>query len=219
MTLSKITKIYIVEDHPIFRKGLVQLINNEANFEVCGESEESIDAINKIKKIKPDFVIVDISLKDSSGIELIKDIRLHFPDINILVLSMHDEKIYAERVLREGAKGYMMKQEAPEIVIKAINHILDGKIYVSEEMASALMAKAVDGKKVGEENITDILSNRELQVFQMIGRGNSTREIASKLNVSIKTIENHRAHIKEKLDLKNSIELLQKATLWIKTNE
>lgn len=212
--LGKTYSIFLVEDHPIFRKGLVQLINSENDMEVCGEAEDYLDGLNGIKKMKPDFAIVDISLKSSSGIELVKDIKLHFSDMPVLVLSMHDENIYAERVLKSGARGYLMKEEAPETVITAIRHILSGKIFVSDDISARMLNRMVDGNSYSDT--VDALSDRELEVFKLIGDGKSTRDIASMLNISVKTVENHRAHIKEKLNLSNSIELIQQATLWVK---
>jgi DNA-binding NarL/FixJ family response regulator len=213
--LKKDVTILIVEDHPIFRKGLVQLINNEEHLDVLGEEEDYLDGLAAVKKLKPDFVIVDISLKNSSGIDLIKDIKLYFPDLSVLALSLHDETIYAERVLKAGAMGYLMKQEAPEVVLKAIYQILEGNVFISDAMSSRILRKFVDGKDKAEESPVDRLTDRELEVYQLIGQGFSTREIADKLYISIKTVENHRAHIKEKLNLKNSIELIQQATLWV----
>jgi DNA-binding NarL/FixJ family response regulator len=212
-------RIFIVEDHPIFRKGLIQLISAENDFDVCGEAEEYIEAMAKIKKVKPDFLIVDISLKNSSGIELIKDVKALFHDILILALSMHDENIYAERVLRSGARGYLMKQEAPETVISAVRQILSGRVYVSENIASRMLNQIADGKKEGGGSPVDTLTDRELEVFKMIGEGFSTRQIADRLHISIKTVENHRAHIKEKMNLDNAIELIQRATLWVQKGE
>ncbi len=208
-------KIFLVEDHPIFRKGLAEILNSQKNMLVCGEAEDAIQALEGIKETRPDFIIVDISLKDSSGIELIKDIRLRQPNVLILTLSMHDETIYAERALRSGAKGYLMKQEAPETVVKAVYHILNGNIYVSDRIATRMFNKLIDGQANSENSPVDLLTDRELEVFQLIGHGLGTRQIAQKLHVSVKTIENHRAHIKEKLNLNSAIELVQHATLWV----
>lgn len=212
-------RIILVEDHPIFRKGLAQLINNDRLMEVVGEAEDSLEALRIVKEQKPDMVIVDITLKDRNGIELIKDIRLRFPDMLIIVLSMHDEKIYAERALRAGARGYIMKQEAPETILKAINHVLNDNIYVSNEIATRIFSMFFDGKSKEESSPIDLLTDRELEVFQLIGQGFGTREIAGKLHISVKTVENHRAHIKEKLNLKSAIELVQQATLWLQRNQ
>jgi DNA-binding NarL/FixJ family response regulator len=208
-------KIFLVEDHPIFRKGLAEILNSQKNMLVCGEAEDAIQALDGIRETKPDFIIVDVSLKDSSGIELIKDIRLRHPNVLILTLSMHDETIYAERALRSGAKGYLMKQEAPETVVKAVYHILNGNIYVSDRIATRMFNKLIDGQANSENSPVDLLTDRELEVFQLIGHGLGTRQIAQKLHVSVKTIENHRAHIKEKLNLNSAIELVQHATLWV----
>ena len=214
-----ITKIILVEDHPIFRKGLVQLINNEKSMEVVGEAEDSVEALRIIKNEKPDLVIIDITLKDRNGIELIKDVRLRFPDMLIIVLSMHDEKIYAERALRAGARGYIMKQEAPETILEAINHVLSDNIFVSDEIATRIFNMFFDGRSKTESSPIDLLTDRELEVYQLIGQGFGTREIAGKLHISVKTVENHRAHIKEKLNLKSAIELVQQATLWLQRNQ
>ncbi len=213
------TRIILVEDHPIFRKGLAQLINNDRSMEIVGEAEDSLEALRIVKEQKPDMVIVDITLKDRNGIELIKDIRLRFPEMLIIVLSMHDEKIYAERALRAGARGYIMKQEAPETILKAINHVLNDNIYVSNEIATRIFSMFFDGKNKDESSPIDLLTDRELEVFQLIGQGFGTREIAGKLHISVKTVENHRAHIKEKLNLKSAIELVQQATLWLQRNQ
>jgi len=212
-------KIFIAEDHPIFRKGLAQIINNDFRFKVIGEAEDHLTSLDLIKKLKPDLIIVDITLKNSSGLDLIKDIRLYLPEVFILVLSMHDEKIYAERVLRSGANGYLMKLEAPETVVDAMSSILEGNIYLSEEMSSEMLKKMVSGSKTTSSNKIESLTNRELEIFNFVGKGLSTRDIAKNLHISIKTVENHKANIKEKLNLKNGIELIQKATLWIEENK
>ena len=214
--IKNLISIFIVDDHPVFRKGLAQLLNSESDFDVCGEAEDAAAALKFLKKKLPALVIVDITLKDSSGIDLIKDIKQLFPEIQILTLSMHDEMIYAERALRAGAKGYVMKQEAPETIIKAIRHILGGNTYFSDDVTTRLFSKMADGnRKISASSPVDLLSDRELEIFQMIGRGFSSRQIAGKLHISIKTVENHRAHIKEKLNLSSAIELVQHATLWV----
>ena len=213
------TKIVLVEDHPIFRKGLVQLINNGENMKVCGEAEDFPEALRIIKETSPDLVIVDITLKNRNGIELIKDIKLRHPDIKIIVLSMHDEKVYAERALRAGAKGYIMKEEAPETILKVIEHVLSNNIYVSDEIATRIFSMFFDGRTNNDNNPINLLTDRELEIFQLIGQGFGTRQIASKLHISVKTVENHRAHIKDKLNLKNAIELVQQATLWLQKSQ
>ncbi len=218
-TKDKKIRLFLVEDHPIFRKGLVQLINNEKDMEVCGEAEDTFIALKSMIKIKPDMAIVDISLKDRSGIDLIKETKGHLPLMPIIVLSMHDEKMYAERALRAGAKGYIMKQEAPEIIIKAIRRVAQGNIYVSDEIATRIFSFILEGKPKIDATPVDLLTDRELEIFVLIGRGFSSRQVAGKLNVSVKTVENHRIHIKEKLNLKNAIELVQRATLWIQDEQ
>lgn len=208
------TQVLVVDDHPIVRQGLSQLINQEFDMQVCGQAEDTPQAISLIKQLKPEVVIVDISLKATSGMELIKDIKASFPDTLILALSMHDESLYAERTLRAGAKGYVMKSVATEKVVTAIRQILSGRIYVSEKMTAKMMRKMVgSGPDVGTSAI-ERLSDRELEVFTLIGQGNSTRKIAERLHLSVKTIETYRAHIKEKLSLSDATELLQYAIRW-----
>jgi len=216
---GKKIRIYIVEDHPIFRKGLAQLLSSEAGMEICGEAEGHLAGLDGIREKKPDFVIVDISLKNSSGIELIKDLKRSVPQLPVLALSMHDENIYAERVLRAGAKGYLMKQEAPETIVMAIRQILGGKIFVSESVASRMLSIFAEGRGTLKSTPVDLLSDREIEVFRLIGEGGGTRQIAEKLHVSVKTVENHKAHIKEKLNITGAIELIQQATLWVQNDE
>ncbi len=210
------TAILLVEDHPIFRKGLMEVLNNEPGFEVVGECEDAPEALKAMKELKPRLVIVDITLKNSSGIELIKDIKLRYPEVLVLTLSMHDEVMYAERALKAGSRGYIMKQHAPETVVKAVYQILDGKVYVSDEIANRIFTSFIDGRDTAEQSPMERLSDRELEVFELIGRGLGTRKISERLNVSVKTVENHRAHIKEKLNLSSAIELVQQAALWVR---
>ena len=209
------TKIVIVDDHPIVRQGLAELINHEDDLVVCGQAEEATEAMGVIKAIKPDMVIVDILLKETSGMELIKDIKARYPNLAVLALSMHDESLYAERALRAGAKGYIMKAEATEKVIGAIRKILSGDIYLSEPMAAKLIHKLVGGRTEVGASAIDRLSDRELEVFRLIGQGYGTRQIAEKLHLSVKTIETYRVHIKEKLNLSDAAELLQYAIQWV----
>ncbi len=208
------TKIIIVDDHPIIRQGLAELINNEPDLIVCGQAEDAHEALVKIKESEPDMVIVDISLKETSGMELIKDIKVQYPNLPVLVLSMHDEALYAERMLRAGAKGYVMKAEATEKVIVAIRKILSGQIYVSDKMAAKMVRKLVGGGPDTGVSAIERLSDRELEVFRLIGQGYGTRQIAERLHLSIKTIETYREHIKEKLNLADASELLQYAIQW-----
>lgn len=208
------TKILVVDDHPIVRQGLAQLIDEEPDLDVYAQAEEAHEAMSIIKQRKPDFVIVDISLKETSGLELIKDIKAIYPNLPVLALSMHDESLYAERSLRAGARGYVMKTEATVKVVDAIRKILSGRIYVSDNVAGKMMSKMVGGGPDVGATAIDKLSDRELEVFSLIGQGYSTRKIAQRLHLSIKTIETYRAHIKDKLNLADSTELLQYAIRW-----
>jgi DNA-binding NarL/FixJ family response regulator len=209
------TNILIVDDHPIVRQGLAELVNHEDDLLVCGQAENAHQAMNAVKELKPDMVIVDISLKETSGMELIKDINAQYPNLPVLALSMHDESLYAERALRAGARGYIMKAEATERVIMAIRKILSGEIYISDNMASKMMRKLVGSGTEINASPLDSLSDRELEVFQLIGKGFGTRQISERLYLSIKTIETYRAHIKEKLNLADAAELLQYAIQWV----
>ena len=208
-------KILIVDDHPILRQGLGQLIDHEDDLVVCGQAESAHQALLAIDRTKPDMAVVDITLKDRSGLELIKDIRAQYPDMAILALSMHDESLYAERALRAGARGYVMKLEATENVVKAIRRVLSGDVYLSDNMAARLVHKLVGHAPDAGASPTDRLSDREMEVFTMIGRGTGTRQIAQKLCLSVKTIETYRAHIKEKLDLEDAEVLLIYAIQWV----
>jgi DNA-binding NarL/FixJ family response regulator len=213
------TTIVIVDDHPLIRKGLSELINQEKDLVVCGQAEDAHEAMQVIKTLQPDIVVVDISLKETSGIELIKDIKTQYPSLPVLALSMHDESLYAERALRAGAKGYIMKAEATEKVITGIRTVLSGELYVSERMSAKMVRKLVGGGPETGASPIDHLSDRELEVFLSIGRGQGTRQIAEKLHLSIKTIETYRAHIKEKLNLADAAELLQYAIRWVNSQD
>ena len=202
-------RIFVVDDHPIVRQGLAQLINNEADLIVCGQGEDAYQALRAIKEARPDLALVDVSLKDSDGIELLKELRAAVPDLPVLILSMHDESLYAERALRAGARGYIMKQEAPQTLLSAIRKVLEGEVYVSDNMGATLLHRLVGGKQSSHELPMDRLTDRELEIFRMIGAGHSVKKIAEKLFVSAKTVEAHREHIKEKLGLKSSAELLR----------
>lgn len=208
------TKVLIVDDHPIIRQGLAELINHEQDLIVCGYAEDAHEALVIIRETKPNVVIVDISLKETSGMDLTKDIKAQYPNLPVLVLSMHDESLYAERMLRAGAKGYVMKAEAAEKIIVAIRKILSGQIYVSDKMAAKMVRKLVGGGPDAGASAIERLSDRELEVFHLIGQGYGTRQIAERLHLSIKTIETYREHIKEKLNLADASELLQYAIQW-----
>lgn len=204
-------KVIIVDDHPILREGLAQLINEQGDLTICGQFEDAASAFDALGSLRPDLALVDISLKGSSGIELLKNLKASYPEVRVLILSMHDELLYAERVLRAGASGYIMKQEATEQVLVAIRKVLAGEIYLSEKMNARLMHQLITGRNHGNGTIMERLSDRELEVFGLIGQGRGTREIAEQLNLSVKTVESHRAHIKEKLDLKTATELVHRA--------
>ena len=209
------TKILVVDDHPIVRRGLMELINHEKDLFVCGQAEDAHQAMKGIRTLTPDMVIVDISLKEKNGMELIKDIKVQYPDLPVLALSMHDESLYAERALRAGAKGYIMKQEGTEKLITAIHKVLSGQVFINDKIAAKIVHKLVGSGTGVSVSSTDRLSDRELEVFLLIGRGFGTRQISEQLHLSIKTIETYRSHIKEKLNLSDSTELLRYAIQWV----
>lgn len=216
MAKVKRCEIFLVDDHPIVRQGLTRLINGEKDLTVCGEAESAEQAMTALETQQPDLAIVDLSLKGLSGLTLIKEIKTRFPQVSILVVSMHGEAFYAERVLRLGAKGYVMKQEAPDTILKAIRLVLRGELYVSEPLAKRLLRTVVAGEPGdrADESPLQRLSDRELEVFGLIGRGLGTRQIAEQLYLSVKTVESYREHIKDKLQLENATELLQQAIQW-----
>lgn len=206
-------KVLIIDDHPIVRQGLAQLIRQEADLAVCGEADHGQGISSVIAEVKPDVVILDLTLKDVSGIDVIKEICPRFPRLPILVLSIHDESLYAERALRAGAKGYIMKEEAAEKVVTALREVLKGDLYVGEKIKSRLLSKALGSSKPGASPL-EILSDRELEVFRLLGQGYSTRRIAERFDRSIKTVEIYRANIKQKLGLKDAAELIHCAVRW-----
>ena len=209
------TRILLVDDHAVVRFGIAQLINKQSDLVVCGEEEDASNALSAITKLKPDLVIADISLKDSSGLELMRNIKAQYSGLPVLVVSAHDESIYAEIAFRAGALGYLMKQEALEKVLTAIRRVLSGNIYVSDALASRMLQQQISGKTDIHDSPVKSLSDRELEVFQMIGQWKKTSDIAQELHLSIKTIEYYREQIKKKLNLKNSAELTQHATSWV----
>jgi len=210
-------RIVIVDDHPLFRKGLEQLIHSEDGFAVCGEANNAPEAMDVIRKLNPDLAIVDLSLPGANGIELIKNIRAEFSKLPILVLSMHDESLYALRALRAGAEGYVMKHEAMTNVIQAIREVFNGRPYLSPAMAAQVITKFAHRQAEGEADAVERLSDRELEILELIGKGKDIREIAKRLHLSPKTVETHRSHIKDKLDLKNSREVARFALQWLST--
>ena len=211
------TRILIVDDHPLLRQGITQLINQEKDLQVCGEADDPGKAMSAIEATNPDVVILDISLKGASGIELLKNVKVRFPRLLVLILSMHDESVYAQRALRAGAAGYIMKQEATEKVLVALRRILNGEVYLSEELGTRMLNRLVGGRSSLSGSPIEELSDRELEIFGLIGQGHGTRPIAEKLHLSVKTVESHRAHIKEKLNLKNATELVHHAIQWVQS--
>ena len=209
-------RIFIIDDHPVVIRGLSNLIDQEKELCVCGSSVDTENVIDEIKKLKPDLIILDISLKNLNGLEFFKELKNNALEIPVLVLSMHDENLYAERSLHAGARGFIMKQEAPEKVILAIQEILKGNIYLSDKMKKIIIEQFAS-QDIKKNNFSGIktLSERELEIFEMIGKGLSSRQIAESMFLSIKTIETYRARIKTKLNLSSSNELLQFAIQWV----
>ena len=212
--------VFVVDDHPIVREGLAQMINREADLAVCGEAEEMHSALQMINASRPDILIVDISLNGPDGLDLLKNIRSKDPSLPVLILSRHDESIYAERALRAGANGYIMKQEATENVLVALRRILNREIYVSSRVASKMLQQFVGGSSsLARHSPVDDLSDRELEVLRLMGDGHATRQIAEELHLSVKTVESYQAHLKEKLSLRNLRELVQYAVQWAITEK
>ena len=209
-------KIFIVDDHPMMREGLAQLLSHETDLAVCGEAEDAAEALSKIETLKPDLVLLDITLRSTNGLELLKDLRIRVPDLAILVISMHDESLYAERALRAGARGYIMKQEGGKKLMEGIRQVLSGRTYVSEKI-SAKILDTFSGRRSAAASPVELLTDREFEVFQLIGRGSSTKEIAAQLHVSVKTVEVHRVNIKEKLAIGTAAELIHYAVRWIES--
>jgi DNA-binding NarL/FixJ family response regulator len=211
---AKKSRVFVVDDHPIVRQGLALLINRESDLAVCGEAEDAQSAIQTVATVKPDIMVVDISLNGPDGLDLLKDVRMRFPELPVLILSMHDESIYAERALRAGARGYIMKQEATEKVLVALRRILGHEIYVSERIANRMLQRYIGSPAADRPSSVADLTDRELEVFRLIGEGHSTRQIAEELHISVKTVESYQAHIKEKLSLRTARELVQHAIQW-----
>jgi DNA-binding NarL/FixJ family response regulator len=210
--------VLVVDDHPLLRQGLALLINQQQDMQVCGEAEEAHAAMQAVTQCRPDIIILDISLNGPDGLELLKSIRASDPDLPVLILSMHDEAIYAERALRARANGYIMKQEATEKVLVAVRRILNGELYLSDRMSNKMLQHYIGGAPSMIQSRISSLSDRELEVFRLIGEGRATREIAEELHLSVKTVETYQAHIKDKLALRSGRELIQHAIQW-KINE
>jgi DNA-binding NarL/FixJ family response regulator len=208
-----------VEDHPLTRNGLTQLINYQIDLQVCGHASTVAMTIGGVDEAEPDLVIVDVSLPDGHGIELVKDLKARHPQSRILVLSMHDEGLYAERAFRAGASGYIMKQEPADTVLAAVRRILCGETYLSPRMQERVLNHFAAGKPAALNSNIERLTDRELEVFEMLGRGFGTREIARHLRLGMSTVETHRAHLKEKLDLKSGTELTCRAVEWVNNHK
>jgi len=211
----KKNRVLIVDDHPVFRHGISALINAEEDLIVCGEASSSPSALDAMRKLKPDIALLDISLPGTNGIELIKLMKAEYPKLPLLVLSMHDESLYALRALKAGALGYVMKAEALTHVLDALRKALKGEIYVSPRLSERLIFQAIQTTDTNSGSPVDRLSDRELEVLNFLGNGLGTKEIASKLNLSVKTIETHRAHIKEKLGFRDASEMIRFAIDWV----
>ncbi len=205
----------LVEDHQMFREWLAQMIVRDRDFEICGESDNIQDALKTINEQKPDIAIIDVTLRGSSGLELIKDLKAQGVEMPVLVLSMHDESLYAERVLRAGARGYITKHEASSTLLKAIRQVLSGQVYLSEKMTATMLARVASHGARANASGMESLADRELEVFQLVGRGFNTREIAAQLHLGETTVDTYRARIKEKLQLRNAAELYSRAAQWV----
>lgn len=213
------SKVLIVDDHPLVRSGFVQLISDEPDLEVCGEAANENDAMQLVAEAQPDLVIIDLFLSGGSGLNLIERIKAHCSNVYMLVVSMHDESLFADRVLAAGALGYLNKQEAPSNIIKAIRRVLEGKVYLSDEMTGRVLDGLAGGIKQSAKSPLQRLSNRELEVFELIGRGMTTGKIGDHLKLSTKTIETHRENIKRKLALASGQELTRRAMHWLMERE
>ncbi len=211
---TKKCRVLLVDDHPIVRQGLGLLIDREEDLSVCGEAEGAHSAFHAIEALRPDIVVLDISLSGPDGLDVLKEIRMKTGSLPVLILSMHDESIYAERAMRAGANGYIMKQEATEKVLVAIRRILQGDVYLSDRLTNTMLQQYVRGASPTKSSPLLNLTDRELEVFRLIGEGHGTRQIADELHLSVKTIESYQAHIKEKLALRNARELVQHAIEW-----
>lgn len=214
-----IKRILIVDDHPLICRGLTQMINNEKDLEVCGEANDINSAMQQVADLGPDAVMVDLSLKSSSGIDLIKAIKARYPDLPALVYSMHDESVFAERVLRAGAKGYVMKDQPPDVLLNALRKVLTGNIYFSDAMTTRLLDRLTAAGNDALRNPVAGLTDRELEIFSLMGQELTARQIAARLNISIKTVEAHRDHIKSKMGVQNSSDLSRYAKEWLQGNK
>jgi DNA-binding NarL/FixJ family response regulator len=212
-------KILVVDDHPMTRAGVAHLLNKQPDLEVCGEAGSPAEALDAIHKSQPDLLLTDMTMPGRSGVEFVKDVLALHPDLPILIVSMHDEVIYAERVLRAGARGYIMKEAGGEKLLAAIRRVLSGQVYVSEQLSAKILDNLSGSKPRGSHSPIEKLTDREFEIFQLIGQGKSTRDIAKHLHLSPKTVDVHRSHIKEKLELKDATSLVRHAVRWVETQD
>ena len=211
-------KIIIVDDHPLMRKGLALTLDSEADLSVVGQMNSAEEALEEVERLEPDVAIIDISLPGMSGMELVKHLQARMPEVRTLVVSRHDESLYAERAIRAGARGYIMKLEAGDVIVKAVRQVINGGIYVSDEINERLLlSMATGGRERISQSPLEVLSDRELEVFELTGRGAGTRDIAERLHLSVKTVESYRARIKNKLNLDSATELMQHAVQWVES--
>ncbi len=214
---NPVKRVLLIDDHPIMRHGLAQLIRAEAGLEVCGEAGSARDGVAAVGNLKPDLTVIDLTLPDKNGLELLKDIQALHPGTLCLVLSMHDETMYGERALRAGARGYIMKEAAADHLITAVRKVLSGGIYVSDGMASRMLEQVMGQRGKSNTSVIDTLTDRELEVLEMIGHGIATKVIAERLNISARTVEAHRAHIKDKLAVTDGAALVRYAVQWVES--
>jgi DNA-binding NarL/FixJ family response regulator len=216
---NKIWRILIVDDHAVMREGIAAILNKEPDLSVCAEAESPAEALERLEAAAPDLAIVDLSLKEGSGLDLVKDLHARRPELPVLVLSMHDEAIYAERVLHAGARGYLMKQESSAKVVQGVRELLQGRPYFSKAIAERVVLKVVEGRRQKPSDPLESLTDRELEVFIQIGKGLKPRQIAEAMNLSVKTVETYSMRIKQKLGLSDASELLQRAIQWAKSQD
>jgi len=207
-------RILLVDDHPLVRERLAEIINQEPDLMVCGEAQDRAGALAAMAAHRPELAIIDLALKDSDGLELIKDIRLHWPNVLMLVVSMYEESLYAERVIRAGARGYVTKQEATRDILSAIRRVLSGRVYLNENVSARIIDRLADRSVPGAATPAEMLADRELQMFELLGRGLAVKEIARRLRIATKTVDTYRRRIREKLNLQTSSQLLQHAVSW-----
>lgn len=210
-----VKKVLIVDDHPVFREGLATIVSQINGLKVCGTANEAVGAFDAVMRLEPDLLLMDLNLPGKSGLELLQDVHAMRPDLPVLVISMHDEHLYAERVLRAGGRGYIMKQEGPEKMKEAILKVLGGQVYASERTAAAILDALSRPRTAASASVLSRLTDRELEILRMIGQGKESRIISDELHISIKTVDTHRGHLKEKLGLKNGTELIHYAVRWV----